>query len=222
MESIKPNRYYHIASKGINKQEICFCDEDYSRFMKIAGIFLPPVAEIFAYALLDNHFHFLLRIKSKKEIGYLNPKYAKSRDMALKWRTFFPKTEKERLQGRFSQKPDPEKMIQHCFSSYVKGINTKHKRSGALLEHTFRRVRVDKKHDFKRLILYVHQNPVKHGYCSQPFEYPWSSFLGIISKAPTRLFREKVIGWFGSKAGFISSHSNHDDFLDIFDLWLED
>jgi len=52
------------------------------------------------------------------------------------------------------------------------------------------------------MVLYIHNNPVHHGFCDHPVEYPWSSYLTCISIKPTRLKREAVLGWFDSEANF--------------------
>ncbi len=55
-------------------------------------------------------------------------------------------------------------------------------------------------------------NPVHHGFCESMIEYPWSSYLTTISFKPTKLQRDKVIGWFNSKSEFVEFHrKTHDD-----------
>ncbi|WP_193323852.1 hypothetical protein [Marinifilum sp. N1E240] len=43
--------------------------------------------------------------------------------------------------------------------------------------------------------MYIHNNPVHHGFCSHPIE--WSSYLTYVSPKPTKLKRSETIEWLG-------------------------
>jgi hypothetical protein len=215
-------KYYHIYNRGINSQRIFFEEKDYNHFLELMSVFLTSVVDIYAYALMGNHFHFALRIKDEDEIGYLNPANSRSDILMTKWMTYYPKSQEEKENGKFVKKPDPDKMLRHLFSTYVKWFNKKHKRTGALLEHPYEHIEVSNENYLKRLIIYIHNNPVKHGFCDDPVEYGWTSYLSLISIKPTKLARETVLGWFDSKAYFIAIHKTHDDNMnDIEHLFLE-
>lgn len=53
---------YHIMIRGVNKEKI-FCDEeDKRKFLQISKYYLNKFdVEIYAYCLMDNHVHFLLK-----------------------------------------------------------------------------------------------------------------------------------------------------------------
>lgn len=70
------------------------------------------------------------------------------------------------------------------------------------------------------IILYVHNNPVHHGFCTHPIEYPWSSYITCISQKQTKLQREKVVEWFQNFDCFINQHNQELDISEI-DKWLE-
>ena len=178
--------------------------------------------EIYAYVLMGNHFHLALHIRDEHEIGYLNPQYAQSEDLYLKWKTFFPKNNDEKQQNDFWKKPVPVKMFQHLFETYAKGFNSKYSRNGSLFIRPFKRIDIATEIYMKRLILYIHNNPVKHEFCERANDYPWSSYLSLISVKPTKLAREIVIDWFDNKTNFISLHQKGDDFSDIKNLFIEE
>jgi len=71
MQQIIPlenGKYYHIYNRGINS-DILFKDNDnYNYFLKLYDTHIDPIAETFAWCLMKNHFHFLIRIKEIEEI----------------------------------------------------------------------------------------------------------------------------------------------------------
>ncbi len=215
---IEYEKYYHIYNRGTNRQRIFLEEQDYMHFLNLAVIFLHPIAEVYAYALMGNHFHFVLRIKNSNKIGYLNPKYTNSDDLELKWKVILNNNDDTLPKG--TKKPIPIKMLQHFFSAYAKWFNKKHNRSGALLEHPFDRIKVNNETYLKNLILYVHNNPVKHGICSHPMEYGWTSYLSLINIKPSKLACNTIMGWFNDTADFIELH-NENDTKNIKNLLLE-
>ncbi|MFW0714664.1 transposase [Pedobacter sp. N23S346] len=61
---IEENRYYHIYNRGNNKGLIFFEKENYQFFLEKFGQYICPYADVFAYCLMPNHFHFFLRINN--------------------------------------------------------------------------------------------------------------------------------------------------------------
>lgn len=88
-----------------------------------------------------------------------------------------------------------------------------------MFESNFQRKLVDDSSYFKTLVVYINNNPIHHGICTHPIEYPWSSYLSSISFKPTKIKRDEVIGWFNDKGGFKEQHEKSVDFEEI-DKWL--
>ncbi len=66
-EPLQYNQYYHIYNRG-NSGEVLFREErNYPYFLKLFAKYIEPVAETYAYCLLSNHYHLLVRIKSFEE-----------------------------------------------------------------------------------------------------------------------------------------------------------
>jgi putative transposase len=61
-----PNEYYHIYHRGNNRENIFFEDRNYAYFLRLYVRHVAPVADTFAYCLLRNHFHLLVRIKTSE------------------------------------------------------------------------------------------------------------------------------------------------------------
>ncbi len=68
MIPIQPEKYYHVYNKGNNNEIIFKGIENYHYFLRLTRKYLLPVAEIFSYALLPNHFHLVIRIQCKNEL----------------------------------------------------------------------------------------------------------------------------------------------------------
>ncbi len=63
---------YHIFNRGNNRENIFFEERNYFYFLQLLKRHILPIADVYAYCLLKNHFHLLLKIKDEKEIL---PKY---------------------------------------------------------------------------------------------------------------------------------------------------
>jgi REP element-mobilizing transposase RayT len=59
-----PGAFYHIMSRGNERQDIFRCDDDRKMFLDLIGDFSERFEiDVFAYVLMDNHFHLLLRTR---------------------------------------------------------------------------------------------------------------------------------------------------------------
>jgi putative transposase len=63
MIPLKPGSFYHIFNRGINRENIFFEERNYAYFLNLYARHIEPVADTYAYSLLRNHFHILVRIK---------------------------------------------------------------------------------------------------------------------------------------------------------------
>jgi len=74
------NHFYHVICRGQRKDKIFLCDEDKAFFLKaLAGILKRVDVEVYAYCLMDNHYHLLVKMNKDsldKLLKPLNTKYA--------------------------------------------------------------------------------------------------------------------------------------------------
>lgn len=57
------NGIYHIYNRGNGKEKIFYNKENYHYFLRQYDNFLSELVDTFAFCLLPNHFHLLIRIK---------------------------------------------------------------------------------------------------------------------------------------------------------------
>ncbi|MGC3977180.1 MAG: hypothetical protein QM751_02450 [Paludibacteraceae bacterium] len=182
---LQTGKYYHIYNRGINGCDLFRDNENYEYFLGLYDKYISPVANTFPWVLMKNHFHLLVQILPEECWDNLS-------------------SDPEGFRNLRGLKPDKRinQQFSNLFNAYTKAFNKRYQRTGSLLEHSFRRKEIDSKEYLKRVIVYIHQNPVKHGFCSYPSDYPWSSYLSCVSLKPTKLQRDKVIACFGNTDEF--------------------
>lgn len=179
-------KYYHIYNRGINGCNLFRENENYEYFLHLYDKYISPVAHAFAWVLMKNHFHFLVRIKTVNELnlqGFENLEGLKGTN-----RTF--------VNQQFS----------NFFNAYTKAINKRFYRTGSLFEHPFKRIPVTTIEQLKYLVYYIHHNPIHHGFCEHFLDYPWSSYLTMLSPKTTKLNRAEVLKWYNDKSNFTQFH----------------
>src|SRR6056297_2919022 len=71
LEPIQYGNYYHIYNHGINGETLFRENSNYEHFFRLYEKYIDPVADTFAWVMMPNHFHFLVRIKEEEEIGFI-------------------------------------------------------------------------------------------------------------------------------------------------------
>lgn len=213
---LHPDSFYHIYNRGINGENLFKEERNYAYFLEKYDKYVSPIADTYAYCLLKNHFHFLIKTKSEEVIGTLRKASLQAKPSFEQTKTSFDSFEVV----------DTSKIISNAFASlfksYAQAINKAHHRTGALFEEPFRRIEVKSEGYFSMLIHYIHFNPQKHGFVSDYRDYPHSSFGAILSEAQTKVERNEVLNWFGGRTKFQEYHAMQSDFGSIKDLITED
>jgi len=184
---IEPDCFYHIYNRGINSGAIFLTIDNYNFFLNKFSKYLNSVCEVYAYCLMPNHFHFLVKVKSKQELINSEIKFKVDTKTGLH-------TIENILSKQFAK----------FLSSYTQALNKVSGRHGALLESPFKRIKIDSDEYLKNLILCIHQNPTSLDLDFKTYKF--SSFKAIVSENPTHIKRNKVIELFQNKENFIFSH----------------
>jgi len=200
MSSLRENSYYHIYNRGIQSEYLFLKAKHYRHFLNWYWFYLYPVAETFAYVLMKNHFHFLIKIRSKKDQVRLFKKYQRIHEkFPNHWIPYGIKF------GKFKYL-HPSRQFAHLFNRYTKNFNNWNKREGKLFDSPFKRIRIDNNFYLTNLICYIHRNPLHHGLTEKYNSYPYSSYNIILSEQTTLLQRRQVLSHFGGKSNFLKAH----------------
>jgi len=169
-------KYYHIYNRGNNRENIFIEKRNYRYFLELYAKYIEPIADTYVYCLLRNHFHFLVRIKDLT--GFGKPVRSKN----------------------------PSQPFSNFFNAYAKAFNKAYDRTGTLFQRPFGRIKVTSDAHFIWLVIYIHQNPRKHGFVDDFRIWPHSSYRTLLSTKPTRLKRDDVLAWFGGVDNFVALH----------------
>ncbi|HKL17543.1 MAG TPA: hypothetical protein VJ905_01185 [Halalkalibaculum sp.] len=191
-EKIKEGYYYHLFNRGNNETTLFSGHKDYISFLNKYALYCFFVLDTYAYCLLNNHFHLLVRTRTREE------------QQKLKLQNPFSITDPERVN------PDKilnaSKQLSHLFNSHAQSMNKKYNRTGSLFEKPFHRKSVSDEHYFSRLVCYIHWNSQLHGLVKDFRTYPYSSYGLFMNKNHSRLNKKEVLNCFGGLEGFNEAH----------------
>ncbi len=185
-----PDSIYHLVTRAVGSEKLFRSDNNYNFLLQRFQKHTLPVAETFAWCLLPNHLHLLVRIRPAETLE-LHFKEVK------KNKTFHPDILPDFIMERFS----------NWLNSYTKSFNKMYNRKGSLFIDYLRRKEVKDDNQFRATVFYIHKNPVHHEYCKKISDWKWSSYNSLLSQKPTNLLRKEVIDTFDDKKGFIAYHS---------------
>jgi len=180
--------YYHIYNHANGDENLFRTDENYNYFLKRYAHFINPVANTFAYCLMPNHFHFLIKTKEFEQTSEV----FETSDVLDKINP--------------SIKNPYSKAFADLFNSYTKAYNKMYSRRGSLFNRQFKRKAVENDMYFTKLIHYIHANPVHHGFVNTIEDWPFSSYHSFLSNKATLLNRNEVLEWFNGKEDFVKFH----------------
>ncbi len=196
IEPLQTECFYHIYNRGTNGETIFKEERNYQFFLQKYIQFVSPFVATYAYCLLKNHFHLLIRTHSEEEIRLELQKAGK-------------KPKKEDISWILSN------AFASFFKSYSQAINKAHQRTGRLFEEPFRRIHVDSDAYFTTMVEYIHKNPQKHGFVEDFKDYERSSYHSHLVEGKIKLEREEVISWFGNKEEYQKFHQNENKIVTL-------
>lgn len=189
--SIEADYFFHIYNRGINGEIIFKTERNYQFFLNKLKENLLAVCDIYAYCLMPNHFHLLVKIKDDKDLNEIKIHKEKDFEKGL-----------HASQNLFS------KQFAKIFNSYSQAFNKENNRHGSLIESPFKRKLITSEEYLRQCIIYIHQNPNSEDFQN----YKYSSYKTILSNATTSLKRNEVIEMFEDRENFVICHQKETDY----------
>jgi REP element-mobilizing transposase RayT len=212
---LEHGHFYHIYNRGINSCKLFRETTNYEHFLGLYNKYISSVADTYAWVLMGNHFHLLVQIKKEDEIGIYESLNADRSNDSVRFQTTTNLSESEGPDK--VKKPTVHRHFSHLFNAYTKYFNPKYNRTGKLFETPFSRIKITSEAHLKFLVYYIHHNPIHHGFCEHYLDYPWSSYLTILSPKKTHLKRDEVLQWYREADCFKQYHSKQsiEKFLEL-------
>lgn len=93
--------------------------------------------------------------------------------------------------------------FQSAGARFVKWYNSKYKRYGNLFQDRYHSKPVENEAYYLKVLMYIHENPVKAGVCRTPSEYRWSSYNAFYGEKNLLVNTDFTYRLFGSRERFI-------------------
>lgn len=198
MESLQPDSCYHIFNHANGFESIFRIEENFFYFLEKYRLYISPIAETYAYCLMPNHFHLVVRMRKRETIEALirvnndpSIRYNFSKVSSLaknfsKVATFDEGKSKVSNFGKVIKIGDNDiekylsKQFANLFSCYTQSFNKVYHRKGSLFIKNFKREPISDKIYFLNAIVYTHRNPIHHGFREKYEDWEYSSYSDIV------------------------------------------
>ena len=191
---LQPDTIYHIYNHANGADNLFREEKNYHYFLKKYFEYIQPIAKTYAYCLMPNHFHFMVRVRERSDL--LN--FFKGRKPHQGFETLDEVELSYLISRQFS----------NLFNGYTQAINKMYNRRGSLFMSNFRRKEINDEAYFSALVKYIHVNPIKHGFTKNLMEWTHSSVHHYLSEGDSQVDKAEVIDWFGGIEAMKANHLN--------------
>ena len=198
---MQPATFYHIYNHANGFENLFKSDENFRYFLRQWAKYFEPVASTYAYCLMPNHIHFLIKTKNEEDVLEL---------VRLKK----PTLQGFQTLGGLSYSKAITLQFSHLFNGYSQAFNKMYERKGSLFVPNFKRKEITSDTYLTTVVSYIHRNPVHHGFCTHYEDWAHSSYPTYLQQKPTKLQRDYILQWFNGKDDFIQFHKDQLSLLD--------
>jgi len=211
---LEGGKFYHIYNQGNNRENIFYSSDNYEYFLHKFDEYLSDFVDVYAYCLMPNHFHFLIRVKELGELETSSSHFLQNRPnrparFSKPCRSGKPSAElsSEPLCELPSISEIVSNQFRLFFMSYSKSINKQIGRTGSLFRKNFKRKEITDLLYLQQAVVYIHRNPLHHGFLVDFQNYPWNTYSRMMEEKLTKLKKQEVLDWFGDKANYQFVHT---------------
>ena len=194
------DNHYHLVFKSIDGVLLFRQDADYLTFLKRFALFTGFVMDTWVYCLLNNHAHFIIKIKSIEAI------ITNIKKTELPKQTVAMKKILATPDGQDVFDEMIERQVNSFMVSYANYTKNKYQHHGGLFQKPFKRIRIDSDAHLQVAIIYSHANPVKHKIFKDYLFYPYSSYALFLTDTSHYCVVDEVLIFFGGVEKFILLH----------------
>jgi len=202
---MQTDTYYHIYNRANGSENLFRKSENYRYFLQQWEKYITPVAATLAYCLMPNHFHVLVHTRYESEL-ILATSSSSTNLQGFRNLGGFSRSKIKDLKRLDEYSKIISQHFSNLFNSYTKAYNKMYDRKGSLFRPNFKKKEIDSDDYLTNIIIYIHHNPVHHGFTKKIESWPYSSYPLIIADKPTFIDRTNALDWFGSKDAFIRFH----------------
>ena len=162
-QNIDEDSVYHIYNKTVSNLVLFKDDDDYLFFLTKYFKYFTNYFDTFAYCLIPNHFHLLIRMKTNEEfITAIKKENTKS---SIKY-----------INNEISINNFISDQFRRFFSSIAIRYNNKYQHEGSVFVNKMKKVKVSSDGSIQRLLCYIHHNPIHHGLVYDYDQWDYSSY----------------------------------------------
>ena len=195
-QDFEEGKIYHIYNKAANDIVLFQDDADYNLFLSKFKDYLGTFLDVYAYCLIPNHFHFLVKIKYQEEI---KTHIKKSKTISSN----------KLLDGEIQYSNYLTGIFKNFFSSYSLLYKNKYHHSGQVFMKRFKRVAIESDSKLLYIFCYIHHNPIHHFLVKKYEDWKYSSYKAYLKNEPTSIAKQEFLKWLG---GLDTFHQVHADF----------
>jgi putative transposase len=198
------NCFYHIVCKSIDGLPLFDEPKDYWIFLERFKKFNDGFLDVWAYCLLFNHAHFIVKVKHTDAIrSYILQLLPENKTKSMN--SFLADITNELLIDALI-----ERQMNSFLVSYANYINNKHNRKGGIFQKPFKRIQIKGDGHLQQAIVYVHANAQKHGIVNDFKQYEYTSYH---ESANNYIDSESMIDFFGGMEKYIQVHKDQVDYF---------
>jgi len=235
MQPLTPATTYHIFNHANGFENVFRENENFRFFLEKYRQYIIPVAETYAFCLMPNHFHLVVRMRKREVIEAMIRNKLDRTSIATSSNPNFSFSNPNSSNSNLSKVQNFGKVEVHVedvaierflskqfanfFSCYTQAFNKMYKRMGSLFIKNFKREIITDKEHFINVIVYTHRNPIHHGFCNRFTTWGYSSYNEIMEQKSDVVVAEKTAKVFGGVLLFEETHQRHlEKFNQLFDL----
>jgi putative transposase len=198
------DKTYHVYNISVDRKPMFASDRNYDYFLTQSSKYLSNFVDILAYSLLNNHFHFLIKIKDL--------------DLATFQKLSNLKDDKKTIHDIISHQ------FKKFFQSYAMAFNKQQNRIGTLFQTPFKRVCVDNERNLRELICYINTDAQRHYLVDDFKKWKWSSYQQMVTKNNQEILKDEVLSCFDDLYNFVFDHHEFSikKNLSVKDYFIED